>query len=79
MLVYFVSAAGCHCFDLSELDGFLCMVDYLSPRSPEILQFFSLASLHSKIERQCIFLLQFTTSHCFDFSEVGFSQPIPYG
>ena len=61
LLVYFVSAAGCHCFDLYELDGFLCMVDHSSPRLPEILQFFSLASLHSKIERHCIFLLQFTS------------------
>ena len=49
LLVYFVSAAGCHCFDLYELDGFLCMVDHWSPRLPEILQIFSLASLHSKI------------------------------
>ena len=55
LLVYFVSAAGCHCFDLYELDGFLCMVDHWSPRLPEILQYFSLASLHSKVERHCIF------------------------
>ena len=48
LLVYFVSAAGCHCYDLYELDGFLCMVDHWSPRLPEILQLFSLASLHSK-------------------------------
>ena len=34
---------------------FLCMVDHWSLRLPEILQFFSLASLHSKIERHCIF------------------------
>ena len=46
---------SCHCFDLYEVDGFLCMVDHWSPRLPEILQFFSLASLHSKIERHCIF------------------------
>ena len=51
LLVYFVNAAGCHCFDLFELDGFLCMVDHWSPRLPEILQFLSLASLHSKFER----------------------------
>ena len=61
LLVYFVSAAGCYCFDLYELDGFLCMVDHWSLRLPEILQFFSLASLHSKIKRHCIFLLQFTS------------------
>ena len=60
LLVYFVSPAGCHCFDLYELDGFLCMVHHWSPRLPEILQFFSLTSLHSNIERHCIFLLQFT-------------------
>ena len=35
-----MSAAGCHCVDLYELDGFLCMVDHWSPRLPEILQFF---------------------------------------
>ena len=35
-----MSAAGCHCFDLYELDGFLCMVDHWSLRLPEILQFF---------------------------------------
>ena len=47
LLVCFVGAAGCHCFDLYELDGFLCMVDHWYPRYPEIFQFFSLASLHS--------------------------------
>ena len=51
LLVYFVSAAGCHCVDLYELDGFLGMVDHWSPRLPEILQFFSLASLHSKMKK----------------------------
>ena len=28
LLIYFVSVAGCHCFDLYELDGILCMVDH---------------------------------------------------
>ena len=46
-----MSAERCHCFDLYELDGFLCIVDHWSPRLPEILQFSSLVSLHSKKER----------------------------
>ena len=46
---------------LYEPHGFLFMVDHRSPRLPEILQFFPLASLHSKIKRHCIFLLQFTS------------------
>ena len=40
---------------------FFCMADHWSPRLPEILQFFSLASLHSKIKRHCFFFLQFTS------------------
>ena len=45
-----MSTAGCHCFDLYELDGFLCMEDHWSPRLSEILQFFSLAYVKDRLE-----------------------------
>ena len=44
------------CIDLyNELDVFLCMMDHWSPKLPEILKIFSLASLPSDTERSCVF------------------------